>query len=290
MSDTAAATVATLVGEDVVAALTTLGADPVDAVRITGLPAERTDRATFRIRLADGRIVKARRFRRAAKAERFARIVRALSHDRLQPPLLVAGRVSIEAWVDGTPLSALPCSDDHLEQAADLLGSIHAARATLGGGTHSRRTSALVASTRRRIADLEARGALTRPQMSALLHAMQQFAPSTAEVGLTHNDLCAENLVQDARGRLLLVDNEGLRHGFLDYDLARTWYRWPMREPDWQAFTGRYQSWRAHPLDAERRPFWRIAAVVKSAHLRAARGTADATVPIDRLRVLLAGL
>ena len=287
MTDTVCTTVATVVGEDVIAALTMLDADPVDGIRITGLPAEHTDRATFRIRLADGRVVKARRFRRAAKAARFARIVGALSHERLRPPLLVSGRVSIEAWVDGTPVSALPRSLERLLQAADVLGSIHAPRSSAGGRARSRRTGALLASTRRRIADLGARGALARAEVSALLHAMQRLAPNAAEVGTTHNDFCAENLVEDTRGCLVLVDNEGLRRGFLDYDLARTWYRWPMAEADWQVFTDRYQSWRPCSLDADRVLFWRIAAVVKSAHLRAARHTADAATPIDRLRVLL---
>ena len=290
MSNAARTTLATLVGEDVIAALTMLDADPIDAVCITGLPAEQTDRATFRIRLADGRVVKARRFRRAAKAERFARIVRTLSHERLRPPLLVADRVSIEAWVDGTPVSALPRSTERLLQAADLLGSIHAPRTPFSGPSPSRSTSALLASTRRRIADLGGRGVLTRAEVSVLLHVMQRLAPSAAEVGVTHNDFCAENLVEDARGSLVVVDNEGIRRGFLDYDLARTWYRWPMAEDDWHAFAARYQSWRPESANADAVVFWRIAAVVKSAHLRAARRTADAALPIDRLRVLLDAL
>jgi hypothetical protein len=257
-----------------------LGLDPTDAVRITGLPAEHTDRATFRIRLADGRLVKARRFRRTAKAERFARIVHALSHEQVPPPLLVCGRVAIETWVEGTPVSALPPTRERLVQAADLLGRIHAPP---GVRMRERSTSGLVASTRHRLANLGGRGTLTRAEISALLCAMQ-VAPTTAEVGITHNDFCAENLVEDAGGRLVLVDNEGLRRGFLDYDLARTWYRWPMSEPDWQGFTERYRAWRS-PSDAHL--FWRIAAVVKSAHLRTARRTADVATPVDRLRALV---
>ena len=274
--------IATIVGDDIVAALATLGAEPVDAVCITGLPAEQTDRATFRIALADGRIVKARRFRRAARAERSARLAQALSHEHVPPPLLVSGRITIESWLDGVAISTLPSNQRRLEQAADLLGSLHAPP---GAHPHSRSTSTLLASTRRRLASLGGRGTLVRDEVDALLCAMQRLAPAAAAVGITHNDFCADNLVQDAGGRLVLVDNEGLRRGFLDYDLARTWYRWPMPDADWRAFTARYRSWRT-PDD--RIAFWRIAAVVKSAHLRAARHTAGATVPVDRLRALLA--
>ncbi len=285
---TAASTgVARLLGRDMVAALASFGAEPVDAVSITGLPGERSRRATFRIRLADGRIVKARRLRRAARVDRYARIVRAMSHEQLPPPLLVSGCVALEPWIDGTPVAALPPSRERLIRAADLLGSIHAP-STAHGRAETRSTGPLVASTRRRIAELAGRGALTPADVAASLDALRHLAPAAAEVGVTHNDFCAENLVEDARGRLVVVDNEGLRRGFLDYDLARTWYRWPMPARDWRLFTDRYQSWRRRPIDPDPLPFWRIAALVKSASTRAARRTVDAATPIDRLRVLLA--
>jgi Ser/Thr protein kinase RdoA (MazF antagonist) len=140
-------------------------------------------------------------------------------------------------------------------------------------------------STRRRIAHLGARGALRRADASALLGALQRFAPGAAEVGITHNDFCAENLVEDAAGRLVPIDNEGLRRGFFDYDLARTWYRWPMPEADWLTFAARYGVVRRP--DTAHASFWRIAAVVKSAALRATRGVGDVTTPIGRLRALL---
>src|SRR5258707_4155876 len=78
MSAVARSTVAALLGPDILAALARIDGEPIDADTITGLPAARTDRATFRIVLQDGRVVKARRMRRARQAERFTRIIRAL--------------------------------------------------------------------------------------------------------------------------------------------------------------------------------------------------------------------
>jgi len=278
-------TIVALLGPDILAALARIDGVRIAADTITGLPAARTDRATFRIVLEDGRVVKARRMRRARKAERFTRIIRALAHDSLPAPLLVDGRVTIEAWIDGAIVATLPLDHDRLVRAADLLASIHLAA---GVRLRGRAPSDVVASTRRRLANLSARGALARDEVDDALHLLQRLAPSAADLGITHNDFCAENLVELPGGQLVVVDNEGLRQGFLDYDLARTWYRWSMSDAHWATFVARYRSSRTDALPGDHERFWRMAAVVKSAHLRAARCTADAVAPIERLRALLA--
>jgi aminoglycoside phosphotransferase (APT) family kinase protein len=277
--------------EDIAAALELLGVGATHATRITGLPSRASDRATFRITLADGRVVKARRLRRPEKARRFGRLLRALAHPRLPAMLVLEGRVTIEEWVAGACLSELPPDPERLLQAADLLGSLHATRMLRTRRLHVRsRTGAIVRRAERQLAKLASESAITRPEARALLRALHRFAPAEAVLGLTHNDFCAENLVEDPDGRLIAVDNEGLRTGFLDFDLARTWYRWPMPEADWRLFLGRYATWRDPAPGVARAPFWRIAAVVKSAHLRISRHTARTETPIRRLRELLADL
>jgi hypothetical protein len=272
------AEVRALLGEDVVAALAALGAEATSATRVTGLPSPIVDRATFRVALGDGRVVKARRLSRAAKAARFTRLVNAVADPRLPAILVVAGRVVVEEWIDGASLVDLPLDAARLARAGDLLGSLHA-RASLGEprrhGFHP--TRRLVKRTKRHLAQLAAAGLLARADAAALVDGLRSFAPAEAIVGLTHNDFCAANLVEDARGRLLVVDNEGLRIGFLDFDLARTWYRWPMPGEAWAAFLGRYATWRDPAPALARAPFWRIAVVAKSVHLRMIRGAEPAT-------------
>lgn len=70
-------------------------------------------------------------------------------------------------------------------------------------------------------------------------------------------------------------------------DLACTWTRWPMPDPDWNLFLARYAHWRAEPVDDAAAPFWRAAAIVKSLHLRTARHTERLDAPLQRLGALL---
>lgn len=275
---------------DVRSALDALSVEAVGAVRITGLPSARSNRTTVRVALADGRTVKVRRLSRPSKAERFGRLVEALGHARLPAVLRLDGRIAVEAWVEGTPLSKLPATPERLRQAADILGSLHGTRRIGRRSLHATvSTRRLVQRVKRHLAKLAATVTITRHDALALSDALSRFAPREALLGLTHNDFCAANLVEDADGRLFVVDNEGLRLGFLDYDLARTWYRWPLPGPDWTMLLDRYATWRDPAPGLAHAPFWRIAAVVKSAHLRMTRGVPTA-IPVDRLRELVGDL
>jgi thiamine kinase-like enzyme len=92
--------------------------------------------------------------------------------------------------------------------------------------------------------------------------------PASSPWGLTHNDFCAANLVIGEDSRLFSIDNELFARGFLEYDVARVWYRWPM--PAWaeRRFLGRYRSVHSPiPPDAEQLA-WRVVATLKGAHLR----------------------
>ncbi len=281
----------TIVGDDIASVLEDLRVDVVHAAPITSLPSGVTDRASFRIALADGRIVKARRLRRAAKATRFAGWLRHLEHERWPAVLALAGPICVEEWVEGTPLSELPGHPDRIVRAADILGGLHAT-AQLGERRLRGRSTprAVLGRARRRLAKLAAAHVIERREALGLLRALRRFAPQEGDVGLTHNDFCAENIVEDPLGRLVVIDNEGLRIGFLDFDLARTWYRWPMSEADWRLFLERYATWRDPSADAVHAPFWRIAAVLKSLNLRVSRYPTRTATPIGRLRQLLAEL
>jgi hypothetical protein len=277
------------VGPEAAALLERLGAAVAHVERITALPDRTTGRGTFRVVLADGRRLKVRRLTRASKGARFARLVAELDSPHLPPVLALEGRVCVEPWVDGTALSALGVSLRHLRDAADILGSLHATE-RLGSRRvrGPRSTRALLHRTASRLAQLGDSGELAPREVAALTRAAARGAPAHALAGVAHTDFCAENLVEDAHGRLVVVDNEGLRLDFLDYDLARTWYRWPMEPAHWSAFLARYARWRP-PADEASASFWRVAALAKSVQLRVARGTGREGTPIERLRELAAG-
>lgn len=276
-----------VVGEDILAALCSAGLCGVAAVPVTGLPG--TSAATFRITLADGNLVKVRRCTRPERLRRAAALLQALNHDQLPAVRFLAGRIAIEDWIVGTPLGERALSPGHLDRAAALLADLHTTPSLAGQALlKSRTTRPLRQQAELHLARLEAAAALTPKQcrnLSALLH---RHDPGRAVVGLTHNDFCGENLVERDGGKLYAIDNEGLRLGFLEFDLARTWYRWSLPDEAWQRFLSGYSTRCAEPIAANA-PFWRITAVVKSAFVRVIRRkTALADVPLRILRALAA--
>lgn len=238
--------------------------------------------------LADGRIVKVRRASRVAAARRYAALVRALPQLPLAPVYLREGRVVVEAWIRGAPLSALPRTPARIAAAAAILRALHDVRRLGGRGLVARRASTrhFGADLARRLAALVAAGAVGARDAARIDRALAATRPTHARIGVIHGDLCAENLVEDRAGGLHVVDNAGMRIGFLDYDLARAWYRWPMPNGAWRLFLACYAD--GGPIDlAAPAPFWRLAAVIRSAYLRVTRATPAADVPLLRLRALV---
>lgn len=271
--------------DDIASALRALRLTARSARRIAGTPSARAERATFRIVTTSGRVVKARRLSRVAVARRYVALVRMLRPLSVPTILGRRGRVTIETWIAGTPLDALPHRSQRWRDAGALLRAIHRTE----GAATARRGRAL---TRPFFVDLLARldvlvaaGALTAAERTVLARALATSRPSRARTGLTHNDFCGENLVEDAEGRLHVIDNGGLRVGFLDFDLARAWYRWSMSSTAWRSFLAGYGGG-ARATTGDRRRFWRAAAIIRSAHFRVVRASRDVAPVLRRLRAL----
>jgi Ser/Thr protein kinase RdoA (MazF antagonist) len=198
------------------------------------------------------------------------------------------GRVLIEPWIDGEALPAVP-GPQHLAAAGALLAELHA-KPTLGDRrlhdkcptAHHRR----LAEERLRI--VGAAGALEAEDIVRLRRALERWDPLCAIYGLTHLDFCGENMVIDRTGRLRVVDNDRLRVDALGYDLARTWYRWALPSPEWEAFCLAYTSRLPFPSSIDALRFWKITAAAQSAELRLRAYPEKAGVPIHCLRALAA--
>jgi len=243
---------------------------------------------SYRATTADGSQFKVRIGRRTDAAARAARLGEELADARVHPPLGRVGRVTVERWIDGLPLSSIRLRAPHIDDAADLLVAIHRFGDTDGGSLPRRGTGSVRARFERQLVELAAAGRVSGADASTLADIVRRGLPASATWGLMHGDFCGENLVLDTEGSVVSIDHELLGRGFLEYDLARSWYRWPM--PPWahQRFERRYrsaldqsppsrQTWRA----------WQTVATVKGVHLRHRRG-----MPSDRglaaLRVLVA--
>jgi hypothetical protein len=83
-----------------------------------------------------------------------------------------------------------------------------------------------------------------------------------------------------------VVDNESLLVYACDYDLARTWYRWPMTRVQRQAFLAGYRRYRDPGLAAARATYWTILVLVDAALFRLRAGAPDAGRPLGRLGTL----
>ena len=265
---------------------------PVREVAVLSAPAWRVSpRVSYRVELADGRMVKLRRAVTEERARTFSSLAAAVGDPRLARVLACRGDVTLEEWVPGTPLDRLELRDAHLVEGAGLLAAIHLAEVPPGF------PPARVVSTEAARAGIEAAlralfeaGAVEAPLAGKLRAAAAAGDPGTAPAGIIHTDLCAENLVVDLAGRVRAVDNEALRIGPTGFDLARVWYRWPMSGPAWAAYLNAY----ARLADPEPAlaafSFWKLAAVLHSARVRLRRGVAAAAVPLARLSALAAEL
>ena len=267
-------------------AIDLLGSAVVAAQPITALIVPGSSRFALRLWLADGRVVKLRRPKRPEKAARAWSHVQRL-RDPPFPRLLVRTReILVEEWIDGASLGRASPAATELAAAGRLLARLH--RTPLGDPAVARRKAPadLARATIARLAVLCERRLLADAVAERLTDAARRYAPAAARIALTHNDLCGENLVIDATGTLRVIDNETIDVGFVDYDLARTWYRWRLDAAAWASFVAAYvEAGGAKPV-ARRLPFWRIAAVAKSAVVRAAAAPADLEVALSRLREL----
>src|SRR5262245_24772538 len=178
-------------------------------------------RVTYRVELADGRVVKLRRGVTEERARTFASLAAAVGDPRLARVLARRGDVTLEEWVPGTALDRLALRDAHLAEGADLLAAIHLAEAPPGFpaarvvSTEAARTGIEAA-----LRTLSEAGAVEAPLAARLLAAAEARDPGSAPAGIIHTDLCAENMVVDPDGQMRAVDNEALRIGPTGFDLA----------------------------------------------------------------------
>ena len=271
------ATRAALRGERrLAAALGALEIVPASVTPLAALqPWSRTPR-TYEVVTATDERLKIRFARRARFAERAARLTRRLGDPRVPPPLAVSGTAMVERWVEGEPLSSLPLSGARVDAAADLLASIH--RSAAG----RRSTARLCASVARRATALVEHGLLS-PEIAAWLgRLVAETLPAEAAWGVTHGDFCAENLVVAGGGLLASIDNEQFAWGFPAYDVARSWYRWPM--PAWaeERFARRYAAGSGTACGPVETQAWRAVAVVRALQYR----RASRSSPAGALRAL----
>ena len=226
----------------------------------------------FRLDLHDGRTLKARVFTSARWAADVERLLAAPGARACPRSIERHGHVLISEFVPGVPLDEWLTSANRSEaqrracEAGQLMAGIHRGRPPRG------RAPAVTWYQRHLISGIRAlvRAALlTRGEGERLIATNM---PTRARSGLTHGDICPENLVLTPAGSLVAIDEERLALRPIAYDLARAVNRWPLDAVLEQAFLKGYADAGGDSRGYVRwRTFWVVTALVTSARYRLKR-------------------
>jgi Ser/Thr protein kinase RdoA (MazF antagonist) len=218
-------------------------ATPVRAVEPIGrLVSPLSARAAFKLRLADGSLLKARRLESEQRCATLADLAPLLEGLPFNRALAFRGAALLEQWIPGRPFADADATPQRLAEAGALLGRLHRLQLPATPRPATKATPArLLRKVEAQLHQLSELALLSADDVSTLLVEAGRCLPETLETGLVHHDFCAENLIISADGDLCVVDNEDLRVGPLDADLARTFLRWPMNSTQRAAFLSGYR-------------------------------------------------
>jgi hypothetical protein len=277
-------------GEDLWALACSVGQEPVKAEMVTPLQSRHgsgsfRERAAFRVEYRDGLRLKARRHRDLETAERVL-LVRSLL-DVPHFPAMVAARGSchLTEWVPG----GRPSADDPevLFAAGALLGTVHSVVLEPEMARYRFEYQHWERRNRRNADELVASEAMTRGEGEAILERLAAVAPAHWDAVVVLADMAPENLVVGDEGPLLLVDEENLSLDSPGFDLARTWYRWPMTDSRAGHFLAGYGTCADPSPFLEFSEYWTMVVLLEAAHFRTLWNTPEASAPLDSLRARL---
>lgn len=275
-------------GKDFVAIVGRVGSQLVEVVSLTRLSFREDRTGCYRLRFADGRIFKYRRMVSARGAETVERLISRIDAPNIPRVVDRHGAGLLIEFVDGGPVRRRGQTRKLLVETAALQGKIHLTEAAdLLAGEPPLRMSDEAVDLGRRIDRLTARKAITRHEADRLTELAISQIPQECQIGVVHRDYCAENLLVSDAGDFYIVDNEAIRIGPFDFDLARTWYRWPMSPTERAVYWESYGEHRDLSSFSSSFLFWAIDVMVRSALYRLQGGTVWAAVPIRKLRILL---
>lgn len=251
---------------------------------ITRFSGARHQKASFRLTLEDGRVLKLRLHRTPAGIAAYRALLPRLDGLPFPRCVLARGRLSVEQWVDGEPVAAVTPGDGLARAAGTLLAAVHArAPGAPLPASRPRGVDDYEALALRELGQLQQAGLLTPAAIGDLEAQLASCRPRRLVNGIVHGDFGLDNLVRDGSGALYVIDNESLQLGAPEYDLARAWVRWPRTPGIWAEFLAGYEVSRALPADRATGPFWGILALAETiaVHWRHGRPQADG---LDLLR------
>jgi Ser/Thr protein kinase RdoA (MazF antagonist) len=267
------------IGGDLQALVLSLGGEVACVEPITRLISPRQSKAQFKLTFADGRQFKGRRYESRNKRRRVSTLAPLLDGLPFTQIIAAKGRATLEEWVTGTTLRAAEVSEQQACDAGALLGLVHTREGIPPAAWAE--SPDVDAPLEKIVSHLDriSRGvAELSPLCEHLAELARGLQPGAFQSGLIHADYAVDNMIIAEDGHIIVVDNEHLRVGPLDYDLARCWSRWPMTESLRQAFGEGYQQHRSLEPFAKNRQFWAIRALSQSLSVHLKHGKSNRPV------------
>ncbi|MBI3800891.1 MAG: aminoglycoside phosphotransferase family protein [Deltaproteobacteria bacterium] len=275
-------------GDDLFVLVNTVNVPLVEITPLSGVGYPGYQPSAFRLRFADGRILKGRQFGGITRAVKVEYVLQHVHHQGFPKSVARSGRALLTEWVEGHPLAPAGGNPELLRQCGALQGFMHNVAVPDDSPYQPRDTiQDWHARLEHNLAELLKARVLEKSEARRAFELAVRYAPSSYAVGFVHRDFCGENLIQRPSGDICIIDNETLALDAYDYDLGRTWYRWPMNPAQRQAYLDGYQCYRNAKDFLMHFPYWGIAAVVIAAGFRLQKQTGAASVPLQRLRALL---
>jgi aminoglycoside phosphotransferase len=274
-------------GPDLRTLLDGLGTPILEAVSIMTIPAPDQRKACFRVTLADGQILKARRMRTSADVDRITRLLSLLDARYFPPVLAHHGCAFLTRWIPGAPVDEHEWTPARLRACAALQAMLHRLPVSADLAPLRRRPTKWEQHLDTRLDELVGRQALEARQARQIKRLALAEAPSTPSTAICHTDFCGQNVIVTDAGEVCVIDNEAITVDAPEYDLARTWYRWLMAPSQQQAYADGYGAHAHVARFAAHFLHWALIAVVDSATFRTRVGAASAHVPLERLASLL---
>jgi hypothetical protein len=263
------------------------GAPVVHVIPVTTVRSATSPRAAFRVTLADGRVLKARRLATRADAERVARLSPLLDPRHFPPVLARRGATLLTPWVPGRPLAPRDGTPALLRRCGRLQGDLHRLPVSRGIAHLRQRPHDWAGRLDELLGELVAHQALDVRDAREVCRLAAVHAPRAASARVCHTDLGPDNVVLSDAGRVCVVDTEGLSVDAGEYDLARTWYRWPMTPSQQRAYADGYGAHGHGAAFAAHFLHWALQAVTESAAFRVRRRAPGARAALACLAALL---
>jgi aminoglycoside phosphotransferase (APT) family kinase protein len=257
------------VGPELAALIAARGVDVAHVGDVTTLPAARRVAGAFRVELVDGTCLKARLMPSAARAREVAALL-AQAGECFPAVLGLRDHALLLEWVGGELLT--DPRPRMLRRCGALLGALHTrpvpaelaaeARAAL------RDPDAFRARLEQQIGALRDTSVLAADVARAAVARAACGGDADASIGIAHGDLCGENVVAHPTRGPVSIDNGNLAVGHLDYDLARTFYRWPLHAAQRAIFLEGYATRRSPATFLREERFWMLCAIVVGASVQ----------------------